>query len=112
MFTRSCHEDLILTRKSHNCSGIAFTHGGTAGGSKLIEQTLPCSQYSKSKDMVRQTHEGTFWKGNEIFLKSVPGISFLTNKRYLSGGVGIGVFVRGVCPVDLEQHKERRTNHI
>ena len=36
----SCHEDLILTRKSHNCSGIAFIQGDSAGGSKLIEQTL------------------------------------------------------------------------
>ena len=36
---RSCHEDLILTRKSHNCSGITFIQGDSAGGSKLIEQT-------------------------------------------------------------------------
>ena len=37
---RSCHEDLILTRKSHNCPRIAFIQGGSAGGSKLIEQTI------------------------------------------------------------------------
>ena len=37
---RSCHEDLILTRKSHNCSGIVFIQGESAGGSKLIEQTI------------------------------------------------------------------------
>ena len=37
---RSCHEDLILTRKSHDCSGIAFMQGDSAGGSKLIEQTI------------------------------------------------------------------------
>ena len=37
---KSCHEDLILTRKSHNCGGIAFIQGDSAGGSKLIEQTL------------------------------------------------------------------------
>ena len=37
---RSCHEDLILTRKSHNCAGIAFIQGHSTGGSKLIEQTL------------------------------------------------------------------------
>ena len=37
---RSCHEDLILTRKSHNCGRIAFIQGDSAGGSKLIEQTL------------------------------------------------------------------------
>ena len=35
-----CHEDLILTRKSHNCAGIAFIQGDSAGGSKLSEQTL------------------------------------------------------------------------
>ena len=37
---RSCHQDLILTRKSHNCAGIAFIQEDSAGGSKLIEQTL------------------------------------------------------------------------
>ena len=37
---RSCYEDLILTRKSHNCAEIAFIQGDSAGGSKLIEQTL------------------------------------------------------------------------
>ena len=36
--TRPCHKDLI---KSHTCSGIAFIQGESAGGSKLIEQTLP-----------------------------------------------------------------------
>ena len=33
-------EDLILTRKSHNCAGIAFSQGDSAGDSKLTEQTL------------------------------------------------------------------------
>ena len=37
---RSCHEDLILTRKSYNCAGIAFIQRDSADGSKLIEQTL------------------------------------------------------------------------
>ena len=37
---RLCHEDMILTRKSHNCAGIAFIQGDSAGGSKLIEQNL------------------------------------------------------------------------
>ena len=36
---RSCHEDVILTRKSHNCAGNAFVQGNSAGGSKLIGQT-------------------------------------------------------------------------
>ena len=40
LLVRSCHEDVILTRKSHNCSGIAFIQGDSAGGSKLIEQTI------------------------------------------------------------------------
>ena len=29
-----------MTRKSHNCAGTAFIQGDSAGGSKLIEQTL------------------------------------------------------------------------
>ena len=41
----SCYEDLILTRKSHNCAGIAFIKGDSAGGSKLTEQTLHCFEY-------------------------------------------------------------------
>ena len=36
----SCHEDVILTRKSHNCAEAAFVQGDSADGSKLIEQTL------------------------------------------------------------------------
>ena len=40
LLIRSCHEDVILTRKSHNCAGTAFVQGDSAGGSKLIEQTL------------------------------------------------------------------------
>ena len=34
---------MILTRKSHNCAGTAFVQGDSAGGSKLIEQTLMLS---------------------------------------------------------------------
>ena len=40
LFVRSCHEDVIFTRKSHECAGTAFVQGDPAGGSKLIEQTL------------------------------------------------------------------------
>ena len=39
-FIRSCHEDVIFTRKSHNCAGTAFVQGDSVGGSKLTEQTL------------------------------------------------------------------------
>ena len=38
---RSCHEDLILTRKSHNCARIAFIQG-----SKLIEWSFKRIQKS------------------------------------------------------------------
>ena len=41
LLIRSCHEDVILTRKNHNCAGTAFVEGNSAGDSKLIEQTLP-----------------------------------------------------------------------
>ena len=44
---RSYHEDLILTWKSHNCSGIAFIQEDSAGGSKLIKQTLPMFKKNK-----------------------------------------------------------------
>ena len=40
LLIRSCHEDVILTRRSHNWAGTAFLQGDSAGGSKLIEQTL------------------------------------------------------------------------
>ena len=33
-------EDVVLTRKSHNCAETAIVQGDSAGGSKLIEQTL------------------------------------------------------------------------
>ena len=44
---RSCHEDLISKRKSHNCAGIAFIQEDAAGGSKLIEQTLLLKMHKK-----------------------------------------------------------------
>ena len=47
---KSCHEDLILTRKSHNCAGIAFIQGNSADGSKLFEQTL----LANSKEVLSQ----------------------------------------------------------
>ena len=37
LFIRSCHEDVIFARKSHNCAGTAFVQGDSVGGSKLIE---------------------------------------------------------------------------
>ena len=41
LFIRSCHENVILTTKSRNFTETAFVQGDSAGGSKLIEQTLP-----------------------------------------------------------------------
>ena len=47
LIIRLCHEDVIFTRKSHNCAGTAFVQGNSAGGSKLTEQTLiPATCYS------------------------------------------------------------------
>ena len=40
LFKRACHEDVIFTRKSHNCAGTAFVQGDSVGGSKLTEQTF------------------------------------------------------------------------
>ena len=58
LFIRSCHEDVILTRKSHNCAGTAFVQGDSAGGSKLIEQTLPIDPPCKLSRQSEHT-EGT-----------------------------------------------------
>ena len=35
-----CHEDLILARKSHNCTGTAFVQFDSTSVSKLIEQSV------------------------------------------------------------------------
>ena len=43
LFIRSCHEDVILTRKSHNFAWTAFVQGDSRGGSKLIERNLLCN---------------------------------------------------------------------
>ena len=40
LLTRPCHEDVIMIRKSFNCTGIDIVQGDYAGGSKLIEQVL------------------------------------------------------------------------
>ena len=37
LLIRSRHEDVILTRKSHNCAGTAFVQEDSSGDSKLIE---------------------------------------------------------------------------
>ena len=65
LFIKSCHEDLILTRKSHNFSGIAFIQGYSVGGSKLIEQTLWCwccwCTPPGNLDLVRRFVWDTLW---------------------------------------------------
>ena len=40
MWMRSCHEDMILIRRSHNCTGTACVQGDSASCSNLTEQTL------------------------------------------------------------------------
>ena len=54
---RSCHEDLILTRKSHNCPGIELIQGDSAGGSKLIEQTLRYTHIKVTRAKGYFTHD-------------------------------------------------------
>ena len=54
LFIRSCREDVIFTRKSHNCAGTAFVQGDSAGGSKLIEQTLPSYVMNLKNRLVSQ----------------------------------------------------------
>ena len=40
LFLNACHQDAIKQTNTHNCVGIEKFQGDTAGGSKLIEQTL------------------------------------------------------------------------
>ena len=51
------------------------------------QRTKSSSHCSKIKDMVSQTHEDIFYKGDEMFLKKCTWNFFLTHKGYLSGGV-------------------------
>ena len=60
LFRRSCHEDVIFTRKSYNCAGTAFVQGHSVGGPKLTEQTLPkglVKEGLKEKMEVPDTHK-------------------------------------------------------
>ena len=58
---RSCHKDVILTRKSDNCAGTAFVQEDSAGGSKLNEQTsLLCLQRCAPKGSPKMTTKS--WK--------------------------------------------------
>ena len=45
LWIRSCHEDVILRSKSHNCAGTAFVQGDSASGSKLTEQTIQVDSF-------------------------------------------------------------------
>ena len=52
---------MILTRKSHNGAGTIFVQGDSAGGSKLIDQTLhalkkPWPELAAVKIYERKTH--------------------------------------------------------
>ena len=87
---RSCHENVILTRKSHNCSWIAFIPGDSAGGSKLIEQTTVYSWSQFSSDLVIGfSHSDSlasfnsyrvmflYKSGNSSPVTSIPGLQSL-----------------------------------
>ena len=69
LWIRSCHEDVILTRKSHNCTGTAFVQGDSAGGSKLIEQTLKTSEL-KTKEKCKWRQKVVITEGEERWRKN------------------------------------------
>ena len=78
---RSFHEDLILTRKSDNCPGIAFIQGDSAGGSKLIEQTLHKSQTSIGPpSLAKSSVDAT------VFFRTTNEDGYRRNGTLLSGG--------------------------
>ena len=58
---KSCHEDLILTRISHNYAGIGFIQEGSAGGSKLSEQTLQETAIFGPKASLKEVPFLLFW---------------------------------------------------
>ena len=68
---RSCHEDMILRRKNHNCTGIAFIQGDSASNSKLIEQTLHLHlyfmAYESIQDLMRPKFLGHYFSFKQVF---------------------------------------------
>ena len=81
LWIRSCHEDVILTRKSHNCAGITFIQGDSAGGSKLIEQTLKSVQSALSDLLTTSATHGTFSRPSTKRGLILIGIELNTNAR-------------------------------
>ena len=62
LFIRSCHEDVIFIRNSHNCAGTVFVQGDSVGGSKLAEQTLKSVQSALSDLLTTSTTHVTFFR--------------------------------------------------
>ena len=79
LFTRSCYEDVILTKKSHNCAGTAFVQGDSAGGSKLIEQTLRAAVILVYQEMVHVVFLDLNFANYKLYLQSRFGIETLSN---------------------------------
>ena len=82
---RVCHEDLILTRNSHNCARIAFIQGDSARDSKLIEQTLPQFENNKLKSEKkyinhRQAECHHTLKGRKTLLSAMHGTRTWTSR--------------------------------
>ena len=40
LFIRSCHKDVIFTRKSHNCTGTAFVQGDSVGLGRTLSKIV------------------------------------------------------------------------
>ena len=62
-----------------NCTGTAFLQGDSAGGSKLIEQTLAC--YSKHFLDETQSNIRFVLSGQVMFGEIVPNIPKRSNQR-------------------------------
>ena len=66
----------MLTKKSHNRAGIASIQGDSAGGSKLIKQTL----YKLKHELgfsIMVCHKGTFIKMSDVKFYSMAMLVIL-----------------------------------
>ena len=69
---KHCHEDVILTRKCHNCAGTAFVQGDSAGGSKLVEkQTLHAVVILKNGDLQPNARNSKFEHSQFSYLEDI-----------------------------------------
>ena len=85
MFIRSCHEDVIFTRKSHNYARTAFVQGDSAGGSKLIERTLLCIIFIslvQRRGTTNERTDGIFYPSKHQLLSTENLPYHYFNSRY------------------------------